>query len=46
MFKKFFCRYDDEPMNLTNRQASERFTDLFLASMTNLDHETQRQRRK
>lgn len=46
MFKKFFCRYDDEPMNMTNRQASERFTDLFLASMTNLDHETQRQRRK
>ncbi|MEP7340499.1 MAG: TetR/AcrR family transcriptional regulator [Acidobacteriota bacterium] len=46
MFKKFFCRYDDEPMNLTNRQAAERFTDLFLASMTNLDHETQRQRRK
>jgi len=46
MFKKFFCHYDSEPMNLTNRQAAEKFTDLFLASMTNLNHDTQRPRRK
>jgi AcrR family transcriptional regulator len=46
MFKKFFCRYDDQPTNLTNRQAAAAFTDLFLASMTNFEHETQRHRRK
>lgn len=46
MFKKFFCHYDSEPANLTNRQAAERFTDLFLASMTNFDHNTPRHRRK
>ena len=34
MFKKFFQRYDSEPMNMTNRQAAEQFTNLFLVSMT------------
>jgi AefR-like transcriptional repressor, C-terminal domain len=35
MHKKFF-RYDgNEALSITNRQAAERFTDFFLASMTN-----------
>jgi AcrR family transcriptional regulator len=34
MFKKFFQRYDTEPMTMTNRQAAEYFTNLFLVSMT------------
>ena len=46
MFKKFFCRYDNEPMNLTNRQAAERFTSLFMASLTNFDFDAPRHRRK
>lgn len=43
MFKKFFQHYGNELVNMNNRQAAERFTDLFLASMTNLNHDTQRQ---
>ncbi|HMV52027.1 MAG TPA: TetR/AcrR family transcriptional regulator C-terminal domain-containing protein, partial [Blastocatellia bacterium] len=36
MFKKFFQRYDSESMTLTNQQAAEQFTNLFLTSMTAL----------
>jgi AcrR family transcriptional regulator len=36
MFKKFFQRYDSEPMTMTNAQAAEQFTNLFLVSMTTL----------
>lgn len=46
MFKKFFHQYGDEPIRFTNRQAAERFTDLFLASMTNFEYDLQRPRRK
>jgi TetR/AcrR family transcriptional regulator len=38
MHKKFF-RYDgDEVLGITNHQAAERFTEFFLASMTNRNH--------
>ncbi len=46
MYKKFFRRSDDESSDLTNRQAAERLTDLFLASMTNFEFEPQRSRRR
>lgn len=39
MFKKFFQRYDSEPGTLTNRQAAEQFTNLFLVSVTILPHQ-------
>lgn len=40
MFKKFFQRYDNEPPALTNRQAAEQFTDLFLTSLTALPRQS------
>jgi AcrR family transcriptional regulator len=40
MFKKFFQRYDDEPMTLTNAQAAEHFTNMFLVSMTTSLHQS------
>lgn len=46
MYKKFFERCGGQPLNLTNRQAAERFADLFLASMTNHSYDHQRIRRK
>ncbi|MEK7831492.1 MAG: TetR/AcrR family transcriptional regulator, partial [Acidobacteriota bacterium] len=46
MNKKFFERAGGQVLNITNRQAAERFTDLFLASMTNFNYEAPRQRRK
>ena len=35
MHKKFYRGSSDELLKITNRQAAERFTDLFLASLTN-----------
>ncbi len=46
MHKKFFERDGGQTSSLTNRQLAERFTDLFLASMTNHDYESCRARRK
>ncbi|MGH9832678.1 MAG: TetR/AcrR family transcriptional regulator [Blastocatellia bacterium] len=46
MHKKFFEREGSQTVSLTNRQAAEKFTDLFLASMTNHDYNNQRARRK
>lgn len=46
MHKKFFDRENTLSVNLTNRQAAEKFTDLFLASLTNHDYEKSRLRRK
>lgn len=46
MHKKFFEREGSQVVRLTNRQAAEKFTDLFLASMTNCDYDNQRARRK
>lgn len=46
MHRKFFERYGGQTLNLTNRQAAEKFTDLFLASMTNHDYDVCRTRRK
>jgi hypothetical protein len=46
MHKKFFQQNDSEILDLSNRQAAEKLTDLFLASMTNFDFEPQRSRRK
>jgi AcrR family transcriptional regulator len=46
MHKKFFERDGSQTPNLTNRQAAEKFTDLFLASMTNHDYNHQHIRRK
>jgi len=46
MSKKFFHRAGGQALNITNRQAAERFTDLFLASMTNHDYDSSRARRK
>lgn len=46
MLKKFF-QYEDSPLSkISNRQAAERFSDLFLASLTNHDYTAQRARRK
>ena len=44
--KKFFGNTAQEFLNLTNQQSAEHFADLFLASMTNFNYETQRHRRK
>lgn len=41
LFYKFFPHDARELLNVTNRQAAERFTDLLLASMTNFDYDTQ-----
>lgn len=46
MISKFFLRRRNDQMNITNRQAAERFADLFLASLTNFENESQRSRRK
>jgi len=46
MHKKFFEREGGQTASLTNRQAAEKFTDLFLASMTNHDYDHQCARRK
>jgi hypothetical protein len=46
MNKKFFQCAGGAALNITNRQAAERFTDLFLASMTNHDYDSGRARRK
>lgn len=46
MVKKFFSTAGRELLKFTNRQAAEGFADLFLASMTNFEYETPRQRRK
>ncbi|MGE0126526.1 MAG: TetR/AcrR family transcriptional regulator [Blastocatellales bacterium] len=46
MYKNFFERCGGQPLNLSNRQAAERFADIFLASMTNHDYDGYRTRRK
>lgn len=46
MRQKFFERGGGSTSNLSNRQAAEKFTDLFLASMTNHDYNGCRARRK
>ncbi|HQR35220.1 MAG TPA: helix-turn-helix domain-containing protein [Blastocatellia bacterium] len=46
LLKKFFHKAAREFLNLTNHQAAENFADLFLASMTNFNYETQRHSRK
>jgi AcrR family transcriptional regulator len=46
MHKKFFQQNDNEILAVSNRQAAERLTDFFLASMTNHSFEQQRSRRK
>jgi hypothetical protein len=46
MNKKFFQPAGGAVLNITNRQAAERFTNLFLASLTNHGYENQRTRRK
>jgi len=46
MNKKFFQRAGGVILDITNRQAAERFTDLFLASMTNHNYNGYRTRRK
>lgn len=46
LLKKFFRNAAEEFLNLTNQQAAESFADLFLASMTNFNYESQRQGRK
>jgi AcrR family transcriptional regulator len=38
MYKKFFRIEGNEPASMTNRQAAERMTELFLASMTNRNY--------
>jgi AcrR family transcriptional regulator len=38
MHKKFFRYEGNEALNITNRQAAERITELFLASMTNRNY--------
>ncbi len=38
MNKKFFRSAGGVTLNITSRQAAERFTDLFLASMTNFEY--------
>jgi hypothetical protein len=44
MNKKFFQQAGGLVLSITNRQAAERFTDLFLASMTNHDFGGRRMR--
>jgi AcrR family transcriptional regulator len=44
MNKKFFQNAGGMMLNITNRQAAERFTDLFLASMTNHKYSGRRMR--
>lgn len=46
MHKKFFERGGSPTSNLPNPQAAEKFTDIFLASMTNHDYDSCRARRK
>jgi len=46
MFYKFFPHDARELLDVSSRQAAERFTDLFLASMTNFEYDPQRQDRK
>ncbi|MFN0108344.1 MAG: TetR/AcrR family transcriptional regulator [Blastocatellia bacterium] len=46
MVKKFFGHAGREILNLNNKQTADALADLFLASMTNLNYETSRQRRK
>lgn len=46
MLQKFFQYEDSQLSELSNRQAAERFTDIFLASLTNHDYAAQRSRRK
>ena len=38
MHRKFFERYGEEPLNISNRQAAEKYADLFLAGIKNPDH--------
>lgn len=44
--RKFFRHAGREFVNFSNRHAAEKFTDLFLASLTNFEHETPQSRRK
>lgn len=46
MTRKFFRHAGREFVNFSNRQAAEKFTDLLMASLTNLEHETPQSRRK
>ena len=46
LFYKFFPHDARELLNITNQEAAERFTELFLKSITKFDQDTQRQRRK
>jgi hypothetical protein len=46
MNKKFFLCAGRQTLNISNRQAAESFTDLFLASMTNHNYDGGRSRRK
>lgn len=46
MNKQFFQPAGGVMLNITNHQAAERFTDLFLASMTNHDYDSSRARRR
>lgn len=46
LIRKFFRQEGSEQLDITNRQAAERFTDIFLASLTNHDYGAQRHRRK
>lgn len=43
---RFYARDARALLNINNRQAAERFADIFLASLTNHDYEAQRPRRK
>ncbi len=45
MNKKFFQPAGGVTLNITNRQAAERFTDIFLASMTNQDYDKNKGRK-
>jgi hypothetical protein len=38
MHQKFFERYGDNLLNISNRQAAEKYADLFLAGIKNPDH--------
>ncbi len=46
MQKKFFQHALEVPLNPNNRQVAASFTDLFLASLTNAEFESQRTRRR
>lgn len=46
LHKKFFEKAGGDDLKISNRQAAEFFTDLFLTSMTAFDQDSGRQRRK